>query len=261
MSLPKISAPIFSTILPSTGEKIRYQPFRVREEKILLIAQESGDLDQIILATKQVINNSVIDDIDIDALPVFDIQWLLLHIRAASVDNTLNFQIKDDYDELINLTLDINDIKPFIIPEHTNRIKADEEYTIIMRYPTIVETYKIMALMRDAVRLKKLIDEAAEIDVKKQLLNDLRKLGNNTIEYDIMVSCMSQVVSESEVFNFSDSTPEEINSFVESLDPKVVPKIKEFFETMPTIRHEIPYVDSKGNAKVFVLEGFESFFT
>lgn len=261
MSLPKISAPIFSTILPSTGEKIRYRPFRVREEKILLIAQESGDLDQIILATKQVINNSLVDEIDIDTLPVFDIQWLLLHIRAASVDNTLKFQIRDGYDELIELAVNIEDIKPVVPAEHTNRIRADDEYTIIMRYPTINETYKIMALMREAINLKKMIDETKDKEVQKQLLNDLRKLGNNTIEYDIMVSCMSQVVSETEVFNFADSTPEEVNAFVESLDPKVVPKIKEFFETMPTIRHEVPYKDSKGADKVFVLEGFESFFT
>lgn len=232
MALPKIDLPLFELELPSTGEKIKYRPFTVKEEKILLVAQESKDPEQNILSVKQIVNNCLVDT-DVETLAMFDLEYVLLMLRAKSVDNTISFGIKDpDTQESITLEIDINEVKVTRSEEHTNQIKVNDEYTLFLRYPTIKEFIQI-----------------ASSDPKDPLTN-----------YFIMVSCLDKIASENEVFLMGDYTPEEIDEFMENLQGDVVKKIRSFFETMPKLRHEMKYTNKEGKEQTFVIEGMRSFF-
>jgi hypothetical protein len=232
MSLPKIEKPIFELSLPSTGETIQYTPFSVKEEKILLIAQESKDPEQAILAVKQIVNNCLINK-NVEDLAMFDLEYVLLTLRSKSVDNNVKFAIKDpDTKETIELELDLTDIKVSTDDRHSKELRINDSYVLYMRYPTISE-------------------------FSTMILNGTNKVGAN---FKIMVKCMEKLVSEDEVYKFSDFTDEEINEFLESLESDVIKKLKLFFDTIPKLRHEIKYTNSNGTNKTFVIEGMESFF-
>lgn len=232
MALPKIDLPIYEMKLPSTGEKVKYRPFTVKEEKILLTAQESEDTNQIMLSIKQIINNCLLDK-EVDKLAVFDIEYLLITLRSKSVDNKVNFEITDpDTEEKIKLELDLGLVKVEKDPNHTNKIKISNEYTLFLKYPTL--------------------DNFSSVIFKE----------TQTAEesYDIMISCLDKLASQDEVFNFKDFSKDEVTDFVDSLHSDTVKQIRGFFDTLPKVRHEIPYTNSKGDNKVFVIQGAESFF-
>lgn len=223
MSLPKIDLPLFELTVPSSGKKVKYRPYNVREEKILLIAQESDDIDQSILAIKQIITNCVYD-LDVNEIPMFDLEYIMLNIRAKSVNNEIQFNIIDkETDETITLKLDIANIKLTQNEKHNKKINLDNDYTLIMKYPTI-----------DKIK------------------------GNE----DLVISCIDLLVSNDgeKVYKLSEYTKEEIESFIEDLNPKNIDSIKEFFATMPMLKVEIPYKDKNGADKTFMLEGFSDFF-
>jgi hypothetical protein len=232
MALPKIELPLFEAKLPMTGEKVKYRPFTVREEKILLLAQESKEIEQAILAVKQVVNNCVYD-VDIDKLSMIDLEYILLVLRSKSVDNNASFSIKDpETGESTRLELDLEDVKVKTYENHSDMIKISDEFIIKMRYPTINE---FLALVRDGI-------------------------DNKETNYNIMISCMDQLLSKDEVYKFKDFSKKEIDEFVDSLGGDVIKKIKHFFSTMPKLRHEIKYKNKNGNEKTFVIEGIETFF-
>lgn len=234
MPLPKISLPIFELELPSNGQRVQYVPFTVKEEKILLIAQESKDPDQIVTAIKQIVRNCIVN-YDIDKLALFDLEYILLMIRAKSVDNVVKFQIEDpDTNEKVDLELNLNEVKIEKDPRHTNKIKLNEEYYLFLKYPSIDNLNSMMSTNDDENRTEK--------------------------SFDVLLSCIDKLVSENEVYSFSDFTKKEIDEFIESLNSDVTKLIKEFFDTIPKIRHEIEYTNSKGNKKTFVIEGTQTFF-
>lgn len=230
-TLPKIDKPIFELKLPSNGKKIKYTPFSVKEEKILLIAQKSDDMEQAILSIKQVVNNCLIG-VKIEDLPMFDLEYLLITLRSKSVDNMIKFTVVDpDTKEKINLELDIEKIEIKHDPKHTNKLKVNDEYYLIMRYPTIDEFIELLA-------------------------ND----SDPEINYKIMIACIDQLVSQDEVYKFSDFEEKQINEFMESLESSVIEEMKVFFETAPKLRHELQYKNSNGDDKTFVIEGINTFF-
>lgn len=230
--LPKIDLPLFELVLPSTGKKIKYRPFTVKEEKILLIAQESNEPEQTILAIKQVINNCLVD-IDVEKLAMFDLEYVILVLRSKSVDNSIKFAISDpDTKESVELEIDLNEVKVTRNEEHSNKVKVNDDYTLFLRYPTIQEFIKI-----------------AGSDTKDPLTS-----------YFIMISCLDKIASESEVFKFSEYRDEEIDEFMEGLQGDVIKRIQKFFETMPKLRHEMKYKNSEGKEQTFVIEGMRSFF-
>lgn len=232
MPLPKISLPIYELTLPSNNKKIKYRPFTVKEEKILLTAQESKEVDQIIIAIKQIVNNCLID-YDIEKLALFDIEYILLTLRSKSVDNIVNFKVTDpDTKSEVELQLDLSNIKIEKAKDHSNKIKVSDEYTLFMRYPSIDE-------------FSTMIKEGAQSSEKN---------------YEIMIACMDQLVSEQEVHKFEDFTKEEVDNFIDSLETNVTKEMKKFFESIPKIRFEIPYTNSKGEKKTFVIQGTQSFF-
>jgi len=232
MALPKIDLPIFELELPSTGKKVKYRPFTVKEEKILLVAQESKEPEQTVLSVKQIVNNCLID-IDVEKLAMFDLEYVILMLRSKSVDNNIRFAVKDpDTKETVELEIDINEVKVTRSEDHTNKIAINDEYTLYLRYPTIAEFIKI-----------------AKSDPKDPLIN-----------YFIMISCLDKIVSEDTVYKMEDYTDQEIDEFMENLQGDVVKKIQKFFETMPKLRHELKYKNKEGKEQTFVIEGMRSFF-
>ena len=232
MSLPKIDMPTFEMVLPSSNETVKYRPFTVKEEKILLIAQEGDDIKSAINAVKQVVNNCLVE-VDIEKFAMFDLEYILLLLRSKSVDNNVKFAIRDpDTSESVELELDLDDVKVTTVDEHTNKIRVNEEYTMFLRYPTINQFVEFI-----------------EGDQEDPL-----------VTYNIMVSCLDKVASENEVFHFKDFSREEIDKFMDDLGGDVLVQIKKFFDTMPKLRHEIKYKNKNNEDKTFVLEGMQSFF-
>ena len=232
MALPKIDIPIFEMELPSTKKKIKYRPFTVKEEKILLVAQEANDPMQEIMAARQVVSNCIIDE-DISKFAMFDLEYVLLVLRSRSVDNTITFQIKDpDTEETIELVIDAENVKFMEYENHTNKIELDGTYTLFLKYPTIEEFSTIVKM-----------DE-----------------GDPLVNYFIMISCLNYIASEDEVHSFKDYENDDIDAFMDNLEGSVIQKIQNFFETMPKLRHEMKYKNKEGQEKTFVIEGMRSFF-
>lgn len=232
MALPKIDLPIFEMNLPSSGETIKYRPFTVKEEKILLIAQEAKDPTQEVMAVKQIVNNCL-PDIEVDDLAMFDLEYIMLVLRSRSVDNTIDFSVIDpDTEENVKLTLDIEDVIVKTTDGHTNEIRLNDEFMLYLKYPSINEFIKIMKL-----------------DSADPLVN-----------YFMMISCLDKIASEDEVHFFKDYSDEDTDAFVENFSSQVVKGIQEFFETMPKLRHEIKYTNKNKDEKTFVVEGMRSFF-
>ena len=232
MALPKIDIPIFEMELPSTKKKIKYRPFTVKEEKILLVAQEANDPMQEIMAARQVVSNCIIDE-DISKFAMFDLEYVLLVLRSRSVDNTITFQIKDpDTEETIELVIDAENVKFMEYENHTNKIELDGTYTLFLKYPTIEEFSTIVKM-----------DE-----------------GDPLVNYFIMISCLNYIASEDEVHNFKDYENDDIDAFMDNLEGSVIQKIQNFFESMPKLRHEMKYKNKEGQEKTFVIEGMRSFF-
>jgi hypothetical protein len=232
MALPKIDMPIFEMEIPSSKKKVKYRPFTVKEEKILLIAQEGNNIKSAVEAVKQVVNNCLVDT-NIEEFAMFDLEYILLLLRSKSVDNNIKFAVKDtDTQEDVSLELNLDDVKVSTDPEHTNKIKINDEYTMFLKYPTIDQFIAFV-----------------ESDQKDPLST-----------YNIMVSCLDKVASENDVYKFSDFTREEIDKFMEDLQGDVLVQIKKFFDTMPKLRHEMKYKNKNDVEKTFVLEGMRSFF-
>jgi hypothetical protein len=232
MALPKIDLPMYELKLPSNDKKIKFRPFTVKEEKILLIAQESNDIKAAIEAVKQIVNNCLINA-NVEDFAMFDLEYILLLLRSKSVDNNVKFAVKDpDTQETVELKLNLDDVKVTTYDEHTNRVKVNDVYTLFLKYPTL-----------------DLFIEFVESDQKDPLST-----------YNIMISCLDKVASETEVYKFSDFSREEIDAFMDDMSGDVLMQVKKFFDTMPKLRHEIKYKNSNGDEKTFVLEGMQSFF-
>lgn len=233
MALPKIQHPLFNITIPSTGKKTQFRPFTVKEEKILLTAQESKEISQIVLAIQQIITNCVVD-VNADKLSTFDVEYILLKIRSVSVGNEINVSfIDNETEEKIMLTIDTEEIDVKTFEGHDPLIKVDDSVYLKMAYPKI----KSLDFLQDELT-----------DKEKQ-----EKL------FQTMVSCIDQVVNGEEVLTLSDFTEEEVNDFVNSLSSGTIQDIKNFFETMPKVRIEKEYAVN-GKKKMFVVEGMETFF-
>lgn len=233
MGLPKIDLPVFETKLVSTGrKKIRYRPFTVKEEKILLIAQESDDLAQVILAMKQIISNCC-SDVDVEKLPMFDMEYLLMQIRGKSVNNIIEFQITDpETEKPVDIELDINEIKIVKPKGHTKEIPITDTSYLSMSYPTINQV--------------------------EGFLNEDQSEADNV--FDVMSQCIESVVDGDTVYDLNDFTTEEVVEFIESFQTQTVEAMRKFFETQPVLKCEKEYVNANGDKKKIVLEGTETFF-
>ena len=226
-------------MLPSTGKKIKYRPFLVREEKILILALESEDTNQITTAVKQVLKECVIGRVKIEELPSFDIEYLFLNIRGKSVGETVDIIVTcgDDGETQINVSLAIDNIKVQKDPEHTRDLELGEGYTLRMKYPTMGQ----------------FID--TNFNVRNGDENEVEK------SFDIICSCIEQVYNEEDMWSASECSKKELREWVESLTSEQFKKIERFFETMPKLRHEIKVMNPNTKKEnTVVLEGLSSFF-
>ena len=235
MALPKIDKPIYTMIAPSDGREMKYRPYTVKEEKILLTAQQSKSPKQSFIATKQVLTNCIIDE-DIDTMPMIDVEFALISIRSKSVGNIIEFSIKgDETNERIKAEIDLNLTTIVKNPDHNKHIKLNDEFTLIMKYPTINEAILVL--------------ETETIEER------------TAMNYIIMRRCLDKLVTEDSVSSFANETDEDIDSWLDDLDSKVREKMQQFFDTAPVVKYEFPYVTKSGEKKTLVIQGLESFFT
>ena len=240
MPLPKISAPSYELVLPSSNKKIRYRPFLVREEKILIMALESEDTKQITEAIKTVIHNCVITrGVKVDKMSTFDIEYLFLNVRGKSVGESVevNVTCPDDGQTKVPVEIDIDAIKIQKNPKHTNIIKLDDNLSVQMNYPS----------------LDQFIETNFETDSQNTQVDQ---------SLNVIMSCINQVYNEEESWSSSDCTKKELKEFVESMNSKQFKDIEAFFETMPKLSHKIKITNP--NTKVqseVVIEGLASFFS
>ena len=234
MPLPKIDQPLFALTIPSNGETVKFRPFTVKEEKILLIAQESNDIDQVVLSIKQILTNCI-QDYDIDKLAVFDLEYILIQIRSKAVNNLLKFRVSDpDTEEMVDLELDIDEIEIVRNEDHKKIIRVTDTISLSMKYPSI-DFIKVLRQGEDSE------DQSAAL-------------------FDLMRDCIDTVVEGESVYKISEFTVQEVTDFIDTLDGNVLNLIKEFFDTIPKMRFETKYKLKDGTEKTFVAEGTETFF-
>ncbi|MCA6385863.1 MAG: baseplate protein [Cytophagales bacterium] len=231
MKLPKIDSPIFQIKLISIDTPVKFRPFTVKEEKLLLIAEESKEPADILSAIKQVINNCCVSDIDIDKLPVFDIEYFFLQLRSKSVSNITTLKYKDKKDEIIReFDVNLDEIRPKVDSNHSNIIKITDKITVQFRYPSI----------NMAIRINKM-------------------QSPTNVEY--LAECLDKVYEEDEVYEASNFKFEERVDFINSLNSKMFDQIMNtFIKTMPKLSHTIEYQNKEGENRKIVLEGYRSFF-
>ena len=237
MALPKINTPIYELEIPSTGKKIRYRPFLVKEEKVLIIAMESEDPKQMASAVKDVISNCILSrGIKVNELATFDIEYLFLNIRGKSVGEDVEVLVTcpDDKTTRVPVSINLDDIQIQNNKEHSKDIKLDDNLTLRMKYPSMSEFIK----------------------------NNFAQGQINVDDtFDLITGCVDQIFSEEESWASSDCTKKELNEFIESLSSKQFKEVEKFFETMPKLSHNIKVKNPEtGVESEILLEGLTSFF-
>lgn len=231
MALPKIESPTFLLDLPSNKKiKIKYRPFTVKEEKILLMALQGEESEEIVEAIKQTISNCLIGDNDLRNFTVYDMEYIFLNIRSKSVSNTIELKITDpDDDNQYDVTVDIDKVKVEFSKDHDNVIKINEDITLIMRDPPY---------------------------------NVADKINADNIMTDIVAQCIDKIlVGDDQVIDIKDHTKEEQDEFIDSFSSKTLKDLEKYFATVPKLKHTIKYKDSSGKQKSLDIEGLASFFT
>ena len=238
MPLPVIATPTYEIELPSTEQSILFRPFLVKEEKLLVLAMESEDTNQITTAIKTVIKNCIqTKNIKVEILPTFDIEYLFLNIRGKSVgeDLEVNLICPDDEETEVKVNINLDDIKVKKNKEHTNKIKIDDNIMMEMQYPS----------------LDQFIKNNFDFDNKNAMDQS----------FDLISSCIGSIYTEEEAWSTEDCTKKEITEFLESMNSSQFKNIENFFSTMPKLSHTIKIKNPKTKVESdVVLEGLASFF-
>ena len=238
MPLPKIVNPTYELELPSSGQTIKYRPFLVKEEKVLVLAMESEDTKQITNAIKAVLKSCVqTKGIKVEQLPTFDIEYLFLNIRGKSVGETLEVNIicPDDGETTVAVDIDLDLIQVEKSDDHSNKIKLDANLMMEMKYPSLDQFIK------------------NNFDFKEENQMDQ--------SFALIATCIDKIYSEEEVWATADCTKKEVNEFLESMNSSQFKEIEKFFETMPKLQHTVQVTNPKTKVKSdVVLEGLASFF-
>jgi hypothetical protein len=243
MALPKIDLPTYELKLISNNKSIRFRPFLVKEQKLFLMASESDDAKETIRAIKQVIKNCVIDDIDVDSLAIFDLEWLFMNLRARSIEEVVelrykcNNKLKDENGEekkcigVVDFQVNLLEVKPTINPNHTDKIQLTENLGICLKYPTfdLVEKY----------------EDKEESEVMMEIL----------------VDCIDYIYDKEQIYYSKDTSRDELQEFVDNLQQKDLEKIKNFFDTVPEIKKELHFDCPKcGYKDEISVKGLQNFF-
>ena len=237
MALPIIETPRYELTLPSQDIKVQFRPFLVKEEKILLVAMESKDNNEIITATKDILKACTFDKLEIDSLPMFDIEFLLLQIRSKSVGEVANFKVicPDDKQTATDVELDLSTVEAQVDDEHNNNVVIDEERKLglVLNYPSLGIT-------------------KAGFDVNKENVDTM---------FNVVASCIDHIYEGDKTYPAKDSTKKELVDFLEGLSQQAFIKIRKFFDTMPQLRHEVEVTNPKTGVKSKVtFKGLQDFF-
>jgi hypothetical protein len=240
MPLPTISTPTYELTLPSSGKTVKYRPFLVKEEKILILALESQDPKQITTAIKQVLKACVTArGIKIETLPTFDIEYLFLNVRGKSVSESVELVITcgDDGETQVPVSIFIDEIEVVKSPDHKKDIQIDDHITIQMKYPSMDEF------------------------VKNNFVVDGDDVSQVEQSFEVIAACIDQIYTEEDAWSSSDLTKKELVTWIEGLTSSQFKQIEQFFETMPKLSHTIEVMNPNTQKKnTVVLEGLTSFF-
>jgi hypothetical protein len=241
--LPKIDVPIYDLKLISSGKKIRFRPFLVKEQKLLLMANQSDDPKDSLSVVKQICKNCIIDEVDVETLPVFDLEFIFLNLRARSVSEVINLQykcnnkIKTEADEettcgnLEKFDVNLLEILPTKDPKHDKKIMLSDKLGIMMKYPTF------------------------------EMIANLKGQNEDETLMELLTICVDNIFDQDNIYYTKDVTREELVDFIDNLQQKDLEKIQEFFETAPKIKKNISFNCRKcGYKESIVVEGLQNFF-
>ena len=235
MALPILETATYELTLPSADIKVKYRPFLVKEEKVLLQALESNDDVEIKNAICDIVSTCTFGQVNAKAIPTFDLEFIFLQVRSKSVGEIANIRLKcpDDNETYVTHKIDLSKVDVEVDDKHSNEITVNDNVKIIMKYPTI-----------DTVDPK------------------LSVSGMKTKQvFDMITSCIHSIIEGEKEHNVKDYSSEDLNKFIESLDRKAFDKLNKFFETMPQLRHEIEVENPKTKVKSkVVLKGAQDFF-
>jgi len=233
MALPAIAVPTHELEIPSNKEKVTYRPFLVKEEKLLLLANESGQDSEVVNAIKQIITNCTFEKLDVETLALFDLEYVFLNIRAKSVGEVVSLKLlcKDDNETYADVEIDLNDIKVNFPEGHSNKIELTDTIGILMRYPQF-NLVRISTAGSDTEYIFKMIKE-----------------------------CINTIYDGDTVFERSDFTDKDLDTFLDSLTSDHFKQLQGFFETMPKLTHDVKFKNPKTKKQnKMTLEGMQSFF-
>ena len=240
MPLPTIATPTYELTLPSTGKKVKYRPFLVKEEKILILALDSKNQFDITNSVKDVLKNCVLTrGVKIDELPTFDIEYLFLNIRAKSIGEDINLVITcpDDRKTEVPVTIYVDEIEVIKSKEHSKDITLDKDMTLRMKYPS----------------LNQFIENNFDVEDTPQVTVDKT--------FQLVADCMETVFTKEDAWDSNDYSPEERMQFIEQLSSKQFKEVEKFFATMPKVSHTIEVTNPNTKKKSsIVLEGLADFF-
>lgn len=236
MALPKIETPTYELTLPSQDTKIKYRPFLVKEEKVLLMASETGQQKEMIQAVKDIVSTCTFNELNASSLPIFDLEYVFLQIRAKSVGEVSKFKVlcPDDKKTYAEAEVDLSKVEVQVDDGHTNKVILDEKRNlgVVFTYPTV-----------DTVS----VGEDVQADSKTL--------------FKVLVNCIDHIFEGDKTYPAKDSTKEELDQFVEGLTQEQFEKFRHFFETMPKLKHEVEIENPKTKVKSKVtLQGIQDFF-
>ena len=236
MALPKLETPTYELELPSTDEKVRFRPFLVKEEKILLIAMENDSQEEMLNAIKQIIKNCTFDKINVEKIPLFDLEYIFLQLRAKSIGEISKFRIlcPDDKKTYADVEIDLTKVVVEVDEGHDNKIIIDDKKQVglVLSYPSV-------ALFKTA----------------NLISNDVK------VVFDLIVQCVDHIFEGEKIYPAKDMKEAEITQFLDDLPQKAFNKVRNFFETMPRIKHEVEIENPKTKVKSKVmLQGLQDFF-
>ena len=233
MPLPVISTPTYELNIPSTGQAVQYRPFLVKEEKILLMANEGGETSEIVRAMKQIIGNCIQDGYNTDGMPLFDVEYIFLKLRSKSVNEISEVGFRcPKCDEVNKIEINLSEVEIETDNTHTDKIELTDDIGLIMKYPQL-----------DSINM-----------------NDLQDTNVDAI-FDVVSSCIDSIYQGEEIYDSKDYTKEEISEFINNLTQEQFQNIQQFFDTMPKLSHTVPYDCSKCEYdEPLIIEGLQNFF-
>lgn len=243
MPLPKLDVPVYELNLISTGKPVRFRPFLVKEQKLFLMASESDDAKEVIGIIRQVLKNCVLDEVDVDSLPTFDLEFLFMNLRARSVEEIVELKykcnnvVKNENGEdkrcsgTVDFTLNLLEVQPTKNPDHKNNIKITDKIGVSFKYPTF------------------------------DMMQKYESMSENELMMNVLVDCIDYIYDDDNMYYAKDTSRKELEEFIDNLQQKDLDKFKDFFDTMPEIKKQVHFKCPKCSYEEDItIKGMQNFF-